>query len=126
MAKEFLFRGKKFDEIKNLSIKEFAGLLTARERRTLLRGFTDEQKVLMEKIRKNKSKIRTHCRDFIIIPEMVGKTIHVYTGKTFVPVRIINEMLGHRLGEFVLTRSSVSHSSPGIGATRSSAALSVR
>ncbi len=126
MAKEFLFRGKKFEEIKGMSVKEFASLLPARERRTLLRGFTDEQKVLLEKVRKNKPKLRTHCRDMIIIPDMVGKTINVYSGKVFIAVRVNQEMLGHRLGEFVLTRNSVSHSAPGIGATRSSAALSVR
>jgi small subunit ribosomal protein S19 len=57
---------------------------------------------------------------------MVGKTINVYSGKIFMPVRIEKEMLGHRLGEFVLTRNRVAHSAPGIGATRSSAALSVR
>ncbi|MBD3361752.1 30S ribosomal protein S19, partial [Candidatus Woesearchaeota archaeon] len=63
MAKEYVFRGKKFEEIKGMSIKEFAGLLPARERRTLLRGFTDEQKILLEKIRKGKPKLKTHCRD---------------------------------------------------------------
>ncbi|MBN1645058.1 30S ribosomal protein S19 [Candidatus Woesearchaeota archaeon] len=126
MAKEFVFRGKKFEEIKNMNIKEFAGLLTARERRTLIRGFTDEQKILLEKIRKNRPKLRTHCRDMIIVPDMVGKIINVYSGKTFMPVRVEKEMLGHRLGEFVLTRNKVAHSAPGIGATRSSAALSVR
>ena len=126
MAKEFVFRGKKFEEIKDMSIKEFAALLPARERRTLLRGFTDEHKRLLEKVKKNRPKLRTHCRDMIIIPDMVGKTINVYSGKTFMPVRVEKEMLGHRLGEFVLTRNKVAHSAPGIGATRSSAALSVR
>jgi len=126
MAKEFLFRGKRMEDINNLSLKEFAGLLPARERRTLLRGFTERQKILLSNIEKNKPKLRTHCRDLIIIPVMVGKTINVFTGKEFVPVRIDKEMLGHRLGEFASTRNKVAHSSPGIGATRSSAALSVR
>lgn len=126
MVKEFLFRGKSFEEIKNMSIKEFAGLLPSRERRTLLHGFTEEQKVLLEKVRNNRPKLRTHCRDVIIIPEMVGKTIHVYSGKEFRAVKIEKDMLGHRLGEFVATRGKVMHSAPGIGATRSSAALSVR
>jgi small subunit ribosomal protein S19 len=126
MAKEFVLRGKKFEEIKDMSLKEFAGLLPARERRSVLRGFTEEEKILLEKVRKDKPKLKTHCRDMIIVPEMVGKTIQVYSGKVFIAVRIEKEMMGHRLGEFVVTRNKVAHSAPGIGATRSSAALSVR
>ena len=57
---------------------------------------------------------------------MIGLTIQVYNGKTYVPVRIITEMLGHRLGEFSVTRGKVQHGAPGIGATRSSAAMSVK
>ncbi len=62
----------------------------------------------------------------IILPEMVGKTIKVHNGKTFLPVSIVGDMIGHYLGEFVLTRNRVQHSAPGIGATKSSGALSVK
>ena len=123
--KEFRFRGKTLEEIKKMSLKEFAQLLTARERRTLLRGFTEEQKKLLQKLKK-KDTVKTHCRDMIIIPEMLGKTILVHRGNKFEPVKIVPEMLGHRLGEFVPTRAQVKHSAPGVGATRSSAAISVR
>ena len=57
---------------------------------------------------------------------MVGKIIQIYNGKTYLPVTIIEEMIGHRLGEYAFTRNRVAHSAPGVGATRSSAALSVR
>ena len=50
----------------------------------------------------------------------------IHNGKEFVMIKITEEMLGHRLGEFAATRKKVAHSSPGIGATRSSASLSVR
>ncbi len=70
--------------------------------------------------------IQTWSRASTILPEMVGKTIKVYSGKEFIPVIIVEEMIGHYLGEFVLTRKRVEHSAPGIGATRSSAALSVK
>lgn len=126
MAKVFLFRGKKAEELKKLSLKEFAELITARERRSLQRGFTDAQKKLLDRLRKGKDNVKTHCRDMVIIPEMISKTLRVHNGKEFVTIRINEEMLGHRLGEFALTRGKVSHSSPGIGATRSSASLSVR
>ena len=126
MAKEVLWKGKKLEDLKKLSLKEFGELIPARERRTLKRGFTEQQKILLEYLRKDKRDYRTHCRDMVIIPEMVGKKIKVHNGKEFFMVIINEEMLGHRLGEFALTRKRVSHSSPGIGATRSSAALSVR
>ncbi len=124
--KEFTFRGKNLDELKKLSVGAFAELLQARQKRTLKRGFTDQQKILLKLIRTNKNNIKTHCRDLIILPEMVAITIRVFNGKTFMPVTIQEEMIGHYLGEFVLTRKSVQHSSPGVGATRSSASISVK
>nr|AJS11985.1 30S ribosomal protein S19 [uncultured archaeon] len=124
--KEFNYRGKTLEELKMLSLNELASLLPARQRRSLKRGLTEQQKILLKKIKKNESNIETQCRDMIILPEMIGKTIKVHSGKEFVPVIIIEEMIGHCLGEFVLTRRRVEHSAPGIGATRSSAALSVK
>ena len=123
--KEFVFHGKAMDELKNMSLKEFAQLVPSRQRRTLLKGLNDLNKKLLEDI-KTSNNVRTHCRDVIILPEMVGKTVKVYSGKEFVPVLIMAEMLGHYLGEFVLSRRKVVHHAPGIGATKSSAALSVR
>tara|TARA_Y100000031_G_scaffold155965_1_gene208611 strand:- start:11701 stop:12084 length:384 start_codon:yes stop_codon:yes gene_type:complete len=124
--KEFSYRGKTLEELKGLSLNEVAALLPARQRRVLKRGLTDQQKILLKKIKKNEGNIETQCRDMIILPEMVGKTIRVHRGKEFLPVIIIEEMIGHYLGEFVLTRNRVEHSAPGIGATKSSAALSVK
>ena len=79
-----------------------------------------------EKIQKsirNKSTIkpiRTHLRDFIILPQMVGLTFNVYNGKEFSQVRVMPEMIGHYLGEYAPTEKVVRHSAPGVGATRSS------
>ncbi len=126
MAKEFLWRGKTLEDIKKLSINEFANLLPARQRRSLKRGLTEQQKILLEHLRKGKRDPKTHCRDLIILPEMIGKKIKVHNGKEYVMLIIAEDMIGHRLGEFALTRKRVGHSAPGIGATRSSAALSVR
>jgi len=124
--KEFKFRGKTIDELKKLSTEEFAKLIRSRERRTLMRGLTPEQKKLMKNINSNKKNIETHCRDVVILPKMVGMTIKVYSGKEFVPVIIQDEMIGHRLGEFAITRKKVSHSAPGIGSTKSTSSLSVK
>ena len=124
--KEFSYRGKSLEELQQLSLKELALLLPARERRKINRGFRESEKIFLKNVEKNKRNLETHCRDMIVLPLMVGKTIKVHSGKEFVPVIIVAEMIGHRLGEFSLTRKSLKHSAPGIGATRSSASLSVR
>lgn len=125
---EFLFKGKTLDELKQLKIREFAKFLKARPRRNLLRNFGSIEKFLLrvEKKQKKGKQIRTQSRSLVIVPAMVGVTIYVHNGKDFVPVKIMSEMLGHRLGEFAATRKKVEHSAPGIGATKSSAALSVK
>lgn len=120
MAKEFRFRGKTIDELKSMNLEEFAELLDSRKRRSLKRGFTEQQKKVLKKARKDKEYIKTHARDLIILPELVGKRIGIHNGKDFVDVEIEPEMVGHYLGEFAKTRKSVDHSAPGLGATRAS------
>jgi len=121
MAREFTFKGATLEQLKGMRIEEFAKLCTARERRSLKRGFTEVEKKLLLKIKKNPKKFhRTHAREMVIVPEMLGAKIGVYNGKEYVPIEIGPQHLGHRLGEFVLTRKVVKHSAPGFGATRSS------
>lgn len=124
--KEFKYRGKSIQEIKGMSIKDFMQIIPARQRRTLKRGFTEQEKKLLERVKNNEDNIKTHCRDIIITPIMIDKTMLIYNGKTFQKITIVPEMIGHRLGEFALTRSRVTHSSPGVGATKSSSSVSVR
>ena len=129
--KIFTYRGKTIEELQKMDVKEFAKLVPARQRRSLTRGFTDAQKRLLAKVKKAKEGkykkvIRTHCRDIVIVPEMIGLKILVHKGKEFVPVVILEDMLGHYLGEMTLTRNRVEHSAPGVGATKSSAAFSVK
>lgn len=128
MAKEFLFRGKKLDELKSIDTREFAKLVKSNERRTILRNFDVIEKFVARCKKKEtmKKPIKTHNRDIIVVPKMIDLTIHIFTGKSFMKIKIMPEMLGHRLGEFAPTRGKVSHGAPGIGATRSSAALSVK
>ena len=126
MAKEFLYRGKTIQDIQKMDLDEFAKLVPSRERRKIKRGFTEMEKKLLASVSKDEKDIKTQCRDMIVLPQMVGKTIKVHSGKEWVMLIIAPEMLAHRLGEFALTRRQVRHSAPGIGATRSSASLSVR
>ncbi len=124
--KEFKYRGKTLEELQSLSIKDLALLLPSRERRKIKRGFTDAEKAFLEKLQSKSKKIETHCRDMVVLPSMVGRLISIHAGKEFKDIEVTAEMIGHRLGEFALTRSRVSHNAPGIGATKSSAALSVK
>ena len=128
MPKDFMYRGYTLDSLLAMSMDEFINLLPSRQRRSLQRGLTPEQRILLEKLREARENtktlkdvtIKTHVRDLIILPEMVGMKILVHNGKEFIPVDIKPAMIGHYLGEFAITNRPVRHGTPGIGASRSS------
>jgi small subunit ribosomal protein S19 len=131
VKKEFTYKGKTLLELQAMSLNDFMKLVPSRARRSLKRGLTDSQKILLEKIKKFKAgklkkQVKTQVRDIIVLPEMVGILIHIHRGDKFVPINITEEMIGHYLGEFTYNRTKVQHSAPGIGATKSSAAVSVK
>lgn len=127
MAKQFLFKGKTIEELQKMKIDEFIELLPTRQRRSYKRGWTAEQEKFLKALRNNKEKIiKTHCRDMLVLPEMVGRKLAVYNGKEFIYITIAPEMMGHYLGEYALTRKGVKHSAAGIGATRSTKFISVK
>ena len=68
-----------------------------------------QDKVQKAKESKKKTVIKTWSRSSMIIPDMVGETIAVHNGKTFVPVFITENMVGHKLGEFAPTRNFRGH-----------------
>ena len=121
MPKDFNYRGKTVEELQSMSMDEFIRMLPSRMRRSLRRGLSEEQRTVLEKLRKNDNRpVRTHARDLVIMPEMIGKTIHCYTGKEFREININEKMLGHYLGEYAISITPVRHGRPGIGASRSS------
>jgi small subunit ribosomal protein S19 len=125
MVREFLFRGLSKEEIDNTSLEKLFQLFNSRQRRSLTRGITDGKRKLIEEMKsakagKLKNPIKTHLRDLIVLPYMVDVTVHVYSGKEFVPLTIRTEMVGHYLGEYVITNKRVNHGAPGVGASRSS------
>jgi small subunit ribosomal protein S19 len=127
-SKQKYFKGKTIEELKKLDTREFAKFLKSRPRRAIMRNFNFIEQFVdkaEKKVAKNKV-IKTHKRDIVIVPALVGMTISVHSGKEFFPIKIVEEMLGHRLGEFSITRKKVSHGAPGIGATKSSSSMSVK
>ena len=127
--KVFKYKGYTLEELQEMSLEEVMKLYPARQRRSLKRGFLPRQQKVLDKMRKLNREgtkdgrpvvVRTHCRDMIVIPEMVGTTFGIYDGRNFVEVKITPEMLGHYFGEYAPTRQRVQHGDPGMGATRSS------
>lgn len=124
--KENTFRGKTADELRKLDVREFAKYLKSRQKRYVLRNFHDIEK-FVNRIRKKAGKnkqIKTHEREIVVVPEMIGMRIQVYTGKTYVPVDVNISMLGHKLGEFAPSRARIKHGKAGVGATKGTKAKS--
>jgi len=67
-----------------------------------------------------KGELKTHVRDMIILPDMIGLSLKVHNGKEFFAVNIRPEMIVHYLGEYAITNRRVQHGAPGVGASRSS------
>lgn len=120
--KEFKFHGLSVEQIQQMSTDELLPFLNSRIRRTLKRGLTPTQNKLLEDVKKAQrgDVIKTHCRNMVILPEFIGHTIQIHNGKEWERITIQPQMIGHYLGEFVLTRKHVKHTGPGVGATRSS------
>ena len=107
---EFTYRGYSVEDLQQMALSELLPLMPARARRKFDRGLSREHEKLLADVRSGDANLRTHLRDMIVMPEMVGKTIEIHNGKEFQKVEIQPEA----------TRRRVSHGSAGIGATRSS------
>jgi small subunit ribosomal protein S15e len=117
------------DKLLDLSHEELMNIVCARQRRRFSRGLKRKPMALIKRLRKAKKEaapmekpdlIKTHLRNMIVVPEMVGSMVGVYNGKEFNNVEVKPEMIGHYLGEFSITYHPVMHGRPGIGATHSS------
>lgn len=123
---KFTFRGLELDELVAKKPDELTKLLTSRARRRFFRGLGRKPMALMKKLRKAKKvakvgekppAVRTHLRDMIIVPEMVGSVVAIYNGKQFQSVEVKGEMIGRYLAEYALTYRPVMHGRPGVGST---------
>ena len=115
-------------------------VMQARARRRFRRGLKRKPLALLKRLRKavreylfvndlqkaecpeneRPEPVKTHLRNMLVVPEMIGSIVGVYNGKSFNNVEIKAEMIGHYLGEFSITYTPVKHNRPGIGATHSS------
>nr|CAB3455874.1 unnamed protein product [Digitaria exilis] len=127
--RKYSYRGVDLDALLDMSTDDLVQLFPARARRRFQRGLKRKPMALIKKLRKAKKDapagekpepVRTHLRNMIIVPEMIGSIIGVYNGKTFNQVEIKPEMIGHYLAEFSISYKPVKHGRPGIGATHSS------
>ena len=110
--KELTFKGKTLEELMKLDVREFAKLIDSRARRTVLRNFQEHEKFVMlvkEKLKKGKKSVKTHRRDLVVVPELVGVRLQIYNGRDFVSVDLTIESLGHKFGEFAPTRTRARH-----------------
>src|SRR5207245_9903433 len=113
MPRQFTYRGHNMEEVKQMSMDEFIKLLPSRQRRSLLKGLTNDQRTLLEHIRQSRREngngggkaepVKTHARYMISIPEMLGLTLHLYSGKEFVAIEIKAELIGYFFGYFAMT-----------------------
>jgi small subunit ribosomal protein S19 len=129
LAREFKYKGYSGDQVQRLSIETLMPLLNSRQRRSLDRRLstymTDEKRKFREELKLSRegkltSPLKTHLRDMIILPDMIGLSVLVHNGKEFIPFTIRPEMVGHYLGEYSITNKRVQHGSPGVGSSRSS------
>ncbi|XP_063933590.1 small ribosomal subunit protein uS19-like [Zophobas morio] len=128
--KRFTYRGVEIEKLLDMNMKEFSRLATARIRRRIKRGGLRKRRQarLLERLRKAKKLVteadpkppivKTHLRNMVIIPEMIGSICGVYNGKTFNQVEIKPEMVGMYLGEFSITYKPVNHQKKGLGSTK--------
>lgn len=101
-----------------MSTEEFVKLTHARVRRRFARGLNEKPFGLIKKLKAAKlatqpnekpAVVKTHLRNMVILPEMIGSVVGIYNGKTFNQVDIRPEMVGHYLGEFSITYNPVQH-----------------
>ncbi|QSZ33959.1 hypothetical protein DSL72_005539 [Monilinia vaccinii-corymbosi] len=133
--RKFSYRGIDLDQfvylykLLDLSSDQLRDVVHARARRRFNRGLKRKPMGLIKKLRKAKQEaqpnekpdlVKTHLRDMIVVPEMIGSVIGIYSGKEFNQVEIKPEMVGHYLAEFSISYRPVKHGRPGIGATHSS------
>lgn len=107
--RKFSYRGHELDSLLDMSTEDFMKIVHARARRRFSRGLKRKPMGLIKKLRKAKKEapanekpavVKTHLRDMLVVPEMCGSQIGIYSGRVFNTVDIRPEMIGHYLGAY--------------------------
>lgn len=107
--RKFSYRGYELDSLLDMSTEDFMKIVHARARRRFSRGLKRKPMGLIKKLRKAKKEapanekpavVKTHLRDMLVVPEMCGSQIGIYSGRVFNTVEIRPEMIGHYLGMY--------------------------
>jgi small subunit ribosomal protein S15e len=132
-ARKFEFRGLELDkllEMQNNKESELWDLFRARMRRKFRRMKKGVYTKLLQRVRAAKKglkpgekpePVRTHLRDAVVLPEMVGSIMAIHGGRGFTNIEVKFDMIGRYLGEFAITYKTSKHTKVGVGATKSSA-----
>mgnify|MGYP003961106567 CR=1 FL=1 len=127
-SKKFTYRGVEMDKLYDLSNAELMDLMCARQRRSFSRGVGKGYATLLNKLKVAKkatphgekpSAVKTHLRNMIIVPQMVGNVVGIYNGKVFLNAEVKPEMIGTYLAEYSFTYKPIRHGRPGVGTTAS-------
>merc|ERR1711869_61011 len=125
--KKFSYRGIDLEKLLDFSNQDLMELFRARARRKFSRGIKRAPITLLKKLRKAKREtaygekpeaVKTHLRNMVIVPEMIGSVVAVYNGKQYINVEIKPEMIGHYLAEFSITYKPIRHGRPGSGGAK--------
>merc|ERR1719453_2964594 len=133
--KKYSYRGIDLDKLLELSTDQFVELVHCRARRKFVRGIRGKPLRLLKRLRKSKqgleegekpATIKTHLRNMVIVPEMIGSVVGIYNGKQFINAVIKPEMIGHYLAEFSITYKPIKHGRAGMGSTKSSSFIPLK
>merc|ERR1711948_218095 len=122
-TRKYTFRGLELDDLLKLPTDALYDLFRSRIRRKLNRskGFKGKYLKLLTKLRNSKKNlqpgekppmVKTHLRNCVVTPEMIGSIVGVYTGKEYKPVEVKFDMIGKYLGEFAMTYNPTLHNRP--------------
>jgi len=91
---EFTYRGHSVEALQQMALSELLPIMPARVRRKFDRGLSRDHEKLLANLRAGDGTIRTHLRDMIVMPEMVGRTLEIHNGKEFLAVETVSVQPG--------------------------------
>merc|ERR1719163_1292503 len=124
--RKYSYRGIDLEKLLDLSNQDLMELFRSRQRRKFSRGIKRNYVTVLKKLRKAKREtaygekpeaVKTHLRNMVIVPEMIGSVVGVYNGKQYISCEVKPDMVGYYLAEFSITYKPIKHGRAGMGAT---------